>query len=93
MVVVDQGARQVEATGQTMGRLVDAVQQVDRLVSEIAGATTRQRGEIEQVNGVVAVLDQDTQQNANVAAQANDASGTLRSVSARLTDTVSVFSA
>ncbi len=90
---VDQGARLVEATGQTMGRLVDAVQQVDRLVGEIAGATARQRSEIEQVNATVALLDQDTRQNASVAAHANEASGALRSVSARLTDTVRVFSA
>ena len=88
---IDHGAKQVQDAGATIERLVKSVKRVGDLVSDISAATAQQRIGIEQVNRVVSDLDANTRQNAALAAQANEASGSLQAVSGRLAETVQTF--
>jgi methyl-accepting chemotaxis protein len=90
---IQQGVQQVQAAGTSISHLVDAVKGVGQLMADISGATAEQRADIEQVNRVVSQLNMNTQQDAELAAKANAASGSLQVVAARLTETVSVFAA
>lgn len=88
---IDQGAKQVQGAGATIARLVKSVKGVGNLVSEISAATANQRAGIDLVNQLVNELNDNTRQNADLAAQANEASGSLQTVSNRLAQTVDHF--
>jgi methyl-accepting chemotaxis protein len=61
---VEEGTRQVEGAGATMEEIVAAVQRVNDIVSEIAGASREQLRGIEQVSQAVMQMDKVVQQNA-----------------------------
>ena len=88
---VEQGNRLVQDAGQTMGGMVDAVQRVSSLMSEIAHASREQSSGIAQVNRAVADMDVTTQQNAAMVEQAAAAAGQLNEQARQLAQAVSVF--
>ncbi len=61
---VASGSRLVQASGQTLKEIVDAVQKVTTIVGEIAAATREQASGIEQVTQAISTMDEVTQQNA-----------------------------
>jgi methyl-accepting chemotaxis protein len=75
---VEAGSRLVAEAGSTMGELVDAVQRVKDIMSEITTATAEQSDGIAQVNIAIAQLDQVTQQNAALVEQSTAAAESLR---------------
>lgn len=88
---VEDGARQVQRAGQTMGQLVSQVQRVSSLISEISAATGEQSGGILQVSQAVGQLDEVTQQNAALVEQSTAAAQSLSQQADRLSALVKVF--
>ena len=88
---VEMGAKLVEGAGQTMSEIVDSVQRVSHIISEISGAASAQSGGIEDINIAVRQLDQMTQQNAALVQQSAAAAQSLRDQGDRLHMAVSRF--
>ena len=88
---VEDGARQVQQAGQTMGELVAQVRHVSALISEISTATSEQSGGIQQVSLAVGQLDEVTQQNAALVEQSTAAAQSLSQQAERLSALVKVF--
>ncbi len=88
---VEAGTRLVDDAGKTMDEIVQQVQRVSDLISEISAATTEQSGGIQQVSQAVGHLDQVTQQNSALVEQGSAASQSLKQQTQRLVEAVSVF--
>ena len=74
-----------------MREILDRVQQVADLLHAIDGASSEQAAGIARVRGVIAEMDEATQQNAAMVEQAAAAAATMRSQAEELTDVVSTF--
>ena len=85
------GTRQVEQAGKTMEEIVDAVQRVTTIMSEIAAASAEQSSGIEQVNVAVTQMDETTQQNAALVEQSAAAAKSLEEQTLQLLRSISVF--
>jgi methyl-accepting chemotaxis protein-2 (aspartate sensor receptor) len=88
---VDSGSRLVTTAGQTMTEIVDSVQAVARMISEVTNAAAEQSGGIGQVNHAVNQLDEMTQQNAALVEESSAAAASLRLQADQLADVVSAF--
>jgi methyl-accepting chemotaxis protein len=85
------GVKLVGESGAALRRIVDQVQQINTLVSEMAGAAEQQSTGIQQVNAAVAQMDQVTQQNAAMVEESTAASRNLADETRTLMDLVSFF--
>jgi methyl-accepting chemotaxis protein len=85
------GSEQVAGAGRTMDEIVQSVQRVSALVSEISLATAEQDSGISSVGLSVTQIDQMTQQNAALVEQAAAAAESMRSQAKDLEQAVSVF--
>ena len=74
---IETGTAKAQAAGQTMGRIVGAIEQVSHTVDDIARAAAEQATGIAQVNDSVAEMDRNTQQNAAMVEQASAATESL----------------
>jgi methyl-accepting chemotaxis protein len=88
---VDTGHAIVRDAGSVITEIVESVQRMTGVVSEIASASEEQRTGIEQVNMAVTQMDEVTQQNAALVEQASAAAQALSEQAGSLRDTVSVF--
>ncbi|HEX8407073.1 MAG TPA: methyl-accepting chemotaxis protein [Duganella sp.] len=88
---VELGTKLVDRAGATMREVVDSVQRVSSIISDIAAASEEQRNGIEQVNEAIAQMDEVTQQNAALVEQAAAASGAMQDQATTLSHAVSVF--
>lgn len=88
---VEHGAMLVDEAGRTMAEIVQSIQDVSTLVSEIAAATSEQSNGIDQVGEAVGQLDKVTQQNAALVEESAAAAASLNSQAQQLVDVVSVF--
>jgi methyl-accepting chemotaxis protein len=88
---VQDGAQLAFEAGQTMSEMMQAVDKVSDIMSEIAAASVEQSRGIEQVNVSVTQMDQVTQQNAALVEQAAAASASLHEQGRRLRDLVAFF--
>jgi methyl-accepting chemotaxis protein len=88
---VDTGAKLADGAGQTMIELVASVNQVSRIIGEIAAATKEQSAGIAQVNVAVTDLDKATQQNASLVEESTAASESLKGLAREMVDAVSVL--
>ena len=88
---VDQGGQRVKVAGESIQRIVDAIGQVETLVSEITLATHEQAGSIADVNKSIQEMDRSTQQNAALVEEAAAAAESLQNQSTKLVDAISVF--
>ncbi len=84
-------ARQLAEAGATMQRVVEQVQHVNDLVSEISAASNEQRRGIEQVGQAVAQLDQVRQQNAALVDESAAAADSMRVQAGHLAQSVATF--
>ncbi len=71
---VSVGSELVNASGETLGEIVDSVKKVGDIVAEISAASAEQAAGIDQVNRAVTAMDEVTQQNAALAEQTAAAS-------------------
>jgi methyl-accepting chemotaxis protein len=85
------GVKLVGESGQALKHIVDQVQQISALVSEMAGATEQQSSGIQQVNAAVGQMDQVTQQNAAMVEESTAASRNLAHETQVLQELVSFF--
>ena len=88
---VEAGGAQAALTGQTMERVVAAVQEVHTLIQEITTATGEQSNGIAQVNVAVSELDRMTQQNAALVEESAAAAQALREQAMQLLESVQRF--
>jgi methyl-accepting chemotaxis protein len=88
---VETGSKLVTQAGATMNDVVDSVQRVTNIMSEITLASKEQSIGIEQVNQAVAQMDQVTQQNAALVEEAAAAADSLQDQATHLTRVISVF--
>jgi aerotaxis receptor len=89
---VASGSRLVAEAGQTMTEVVNQVQQVNDLMSEITTASKEQSIGISQVGQAVAQLDEMTQQNAAMVEQSSASAISMGDQAERLVAAVKVFS-
>ncbi|HSI47750.1 MAG TPA: methyl-accepting chemotaxis protein [Ideonella sp.] len=75
---VEAGSAQVDAAGRTMQEIVQRIQRVNDLASEISHATSEQRQDIERVGSAMIQIDQTTQQNSALVEQSAAAAESLR---------------
>jgi len=88
---VHNGAKLVDQAGATMAEIVESVDRVTRIMSEITVASREQTSGIEQVNQAIAQMDEGTQQNAALVEEAAAAAESLQDQAATLAQVVSVF--
>ena len=88
---VSQGSNLVRRAGDTMDAIVKGVDDVTRIMAEIAAASQEQSASIEQVSQTVMQMDQSTQQNAALVEEATAAARSLEDQASQLTEVVSVF--
>ncbi|MEX3950764.1 methyl-accepting chemotaxis protein [Paraburkholderia sp. EG287B] len=85
------GAKLVEEARGTIVEIVQSVQRVTGIMSEIASASQQQRDGIEQVNVAITQMDRVTQQNAALVEQASAAAHSMAEQARALQDEVAVF--
>jgi len=90
-VQVASGVNLVGETGKALGRTVEQVDQLNRLVSEIAASAQEQSTGLHEVNTAVNQMDQVTQQNAAMVEQATAASHSLAHEATELAKLVAQF--
>ncbi|WP_307731081.1 methyl-accepting chemotaxis protein [Massilia agilis] len=88
---VNTGAQLVDQAGTTMGSIVESVEGVATIISEIMNATQEQTAGIAEINQAVAQMDQVTQQNAALVEEAAAASESMQEQASQLAEVVSVF--
>lgn len=88
---VELGSRLVGEAGSSIQDIVNQVQRVATMISEISNSADQQTGDIDQVNHALAELDSVTQQNAALVEEAAAAADSLNRQAARMVEAVSVF--
>jgi methyl-accepting chemotaxis protein len=88
---VETGARQVHGAGTTMEEIVQQVQRVAQLISEVGTASDQQSVGIGQIGDAMNQLDQVTQQNAALVEESAAAADSLNRQARRLTEVVRAF--
>lgn len=88
---IREGNQLVQNTGQALGQVLEHVETLGNLVSDIATEVRNQAKDLEQVNGGVRQLDSITQENAAMVEETNAAVQQLRKESSRLSTTLSGF--
>jgi methyl-accepting chemotaxis protein len=86
-----EGSELVDKAGESMIRIVSAVDQVAAIISEITSASAEQSDGIQQVNLALANMDEATQQNAALVEQAAAAAGSLEEQANLLKTAMSAF--
>ena len=88
---VHHGSELVDRAGATMAEIVQSVNRVTDIMSEITAASQEQTAGIEQINGAVAQMDQVTTQNAALVEEASAAAASLQEEATALAHTVGAF--
>lgn len=85
------GTELARRAGATMAQVVESVNEVSSLITEIATATREQSVGIEQTYSAVSDLEQITQQNANLGLELGGTASALKAEALRLTSLVAHF--
>ncbi|HEX5374060.1 MAG TPA: methyl-accepting chemotaxis protein [Aquabacterium sp.] len=88
---VEAGSRLVQEAGQNMQDIVQGVQRVSQIITEITSAADQESVGIGEVNQAVSHLDEMTQQNAALVEQSAAAAENLRQQAQSLTSVVEQF--
>ncbi len=88
---IQQGTRQAENSGRTIGEAVAAIHQLAGLMQEISAATGEQRSGFAQINGAIGQLDGTTQHNASLVEQSRAAAAALEEQAERMQQQVAAF--
>jgi methyl-accepting chemotaxis protein len=88
---VASGVTLVGETGKSLARTLDQVEQLNRLITEIAASAQEQATGLHQVNTAVNQMDKVTQQNAAMVEQSTAASHSLAGEAAELARLVAQF--
>ena len=85
------GGEQARASGKVNEKIVAAVDQVDKLIAEIANASAEQSAGVEEINKALTQLDSMTQQNAALVEQATANAMAFQEQAVRLEQAVAKF--
>ncbi len=88
---VESGSARAKTAGTQVLRIVDSVQKVDDIISEISLMSREQASGIERINASVSELDRATQQNSALVEEAAAAADSMRQQSARLVSSISTL--
>jgi methyl-accepting chemotaxis protein len=88
---VNNGNKQVDATGEVLAEISGSVKSISGIVGEIAVASQEQATGIEQVNKAVMQMDEMTQQNAALVEQAAAASKSMEEQAVQLAEQMTFF--
>ncbi|MCC7598247.1 methyl-accepting chemotaxis protein [Janthinobacterium sp. FW305-129] len=88
---VDAGSKLVDEAGRTMALVVESIQKVAAIMSEITSASHEQSAGISEVNQAVTQMDNITQQNAALVEQAAAAAESLQEQAQALITAVAIF--
>ena len=88
---VDAGGKLVDEAGHTMGEIVQSIQRVADIMSDITAATQEQSSGIEEVNRAITHMDEMTQQNSALVEESAAAAESLKDMAVRLTQAVGGF--
>ncbi len=88
---VDAGGKQVDEAGSTMGEIVQSIQRVADIMSEITAASVEQSAGIDEIGKAVTLLDETTQQNSALVEESAAAAESLKEMAARLAEAVAGF--
>lgn len=88
---VDDGSKLVNESGSALKAIMEAINNVSSIISEIAGASREQAIGIEQVNTAVTQMDEGTQQNAALVDEVAAASASMEEQAAQLQELVNRF--
>ena len=88
---VQAGSQLVGQAGETMNDVIQAVQRVTDIMSEISAASNEQSAGIDQVSRAVTQMDEATQQNAALVEQASAAAKSLEQQAQALMQEVAIF--
>ncbi len=88
---VSGGSKQVAIAGETMQEIVNAIQGVTSIITEIASASSQQSAGIAQVGQAIAAMDDVTQQNAAMVEEIAASSEALEAQTGHLTTEMSHF--
>jgi methyl-accepting chemotaxis protein len=88
---VDQGAKLVNRSGETLTDIVTSVKKVSDIIGEIDAASEHQASGIDQINSAIAQMDKNTQQNAAMVEQATAAAESMTEQSRSLAELVRFF--
>ena len=88
---VEQGSTLVDQAGVTMSEVVNAIQRVSDIMTEISAASNEQSSGVAQVGEAVQQMDQATQQNAALVEQMAAAASSLKAQAQDLVQSVAVF--
>ncbi|WP_423707959.1 methyl-accepting chemotaxis protein [Undibacterium sp. WLX3042] len=88
---VELGSQQVGQAGAALQEIVNGVNRITDVMSEITAASHEQQSGIEQVNQAIIQMDQVTQQNAALVEQAAAASAAMQEQARNLASVVSMF--
>ena len=91
VATIDGGSVAVQQAGDSMGAIVDSVQQVNDIIQRVEQASAEQASGITEVNQAVAQMDDVTQQNAALVEQAAAAAASLQEQAVTLSAAVAVF--
>ena len=88
---IENGSRQVNDAGVTMNHVVNSIQQVTTMISEITISSQEQSQGIDQVNQAIMEMENVTQQNAALVEEASAAASSMQEQSQNLMSSVNVF--
>jgi methyl-accepting chemotaxis protein len=88
---VESGVKYVGDTGAALGHILESVESISTLITEMAQAAEQEATGIEQVNAAVGQMDQVTQQNAAMVEESTAASKSLADETRSLAELVSFF--
>lgn len=88
---VDDGSKLVNESGAALKAIMEAINNVSSIISEIAGASREQAIGIEQVNTAVTQMDEGTQQNAALVDEVAAASASMEEQASQLQELVNRF--
>jgi methyl-accepting chemotaxis protein len=88
---VGSGVRLVAESGKTLGRILEQVSEINRIVAEIATGAQEQASGLQQVNSAFNQIDQSTQQIATMGEESNTASHTLSMATTELANLIEQF--
>jgi methyl-accepting chemotaxis protein len=88
---VEQGAKLVNRSGDTLHEIVAAVKKVNDIIGEIDAASDQQASGIDQINAAVAQMDKNTQQNAAMVEEATAAAESMTEQARSMTELVRFF--
>jgi len=88
---VDSGSQLVGDAGQTMGELLDSVQRVTQIISEISSSSRAQSEGLGRISGAITALDHMTQQNSALVEESAAAAESLKDQARQLNQVMGGF--